>query len=246
MTGAATDGPRRVRVLCLTRQPATAAALQSALVLWLPAVEIVREVPGAHRGVPAADCVVAEPEPTGRAALHLLRELRAAGYPGGVVLLAAPAEGTAGWDAEEAREATQLGAALRDGAVGGEALAEAVVEQVALADGEGDVPWAGPVPDLRAGLRAELHRTRQQLAAGALALRLQHSLNNPLAALLAEAQLLEMEELVPEHRAAIRRIIELCRRTVGVVRELSVVRSPAPPPAARAPSPAASTPVRRV
>lgn len=48
---------------------------------------------------------------------------------------------------------------------------------------------------------------------------LQHSLNNPLAALLAELQLLELEELAPEHREAVERAIGLCRRVIALVRE---------------------------
>jgi signal transduction histidine kinase len=48
---------------------------------------------------------------------------------------------------------------------------------------------------------------------------LQHSLNNPLAGLLAELQLLEMEDLQPEHREAVERSIELCRRVIQIVRE---------------------------
>jgi signal transduction histidine kinase len=48
---------------------------------------------------------------------------------------------------------------------------------------------------------------------------LQHSLNNPLAALLAELQLLELEELKPEHREAVERAIGLVRRVVALVRE---------------------------
>lgn len=48
---------------------------------------------------------------------------------------------------------------------------------------------------------------------------LQHTLNNPLAALLAELQLLEMEDLDPAHRAGVERSIELCRRLVKIVRE---------------------------
>lgn len=46
-----------------------------------------------------------------------------------------------------------------------------------------------------------------------------HTLNNPLAALLAELQLLEMEELAPEHRESVERCIDLCRRVIAVVRE---------------------------
>jgi signal transduction histidine kinase len=49
----------------------------------------------------------------------------------------------------------------------------------------------------------------------------QHSLNNPLAALLAEAQLLAMEtNLDPEHRAAVDRMTELVRRLISLVRGL--------------------------
>ena len=49
----------------------------------------------------------------------------------------------------------------------------------------------------------------------------QHSLNNPLAALLAEAQLLAMETtLEPEHRAAVDRMTELVRRLITLVRGL--------------------------
>ncbi len=48
---------------------------------------------------------------------------------------------------------------------------------------------------------------------------LQHSLNNPLAALLAELQLLELEELAPEHRESVERAIGLTRRVIALVRE---------------------------
>lgn len=48
---------------------------------------------------------------------------------------------------------------------------------------------------------------------------LQHSLNNPLTALLAELQLLEMEELSEPHRESVERAISLCRRLIKIVRE---------------------------
>lgn len=48
---------------------------------------------------------------------------------------------------------------------------------------------------------------------------LQHSLNNPLAGLLAELQLLELEELSVEHRESVERCIGLCRRVITIVRE---------------------------
>jgi nitrogen-specific signal transduction histidine kinase len=48
---------------------------------------------------------------------------------------------------------------------------------------------------------------------------LQHTLNNPLAGLLAELQLLEMEDLPEANRAAVERCIALTRRLVQIVRE---------------------------
>jgi len=60
----------------------------------------------------------------------------------------------------------------------------------------------------------------QLAAAGAVALELRHDVNNPLAALLAEAQLLALEPLAPDHLAAVERMVDLCRRTVTLLREL--------------------------
>lgn len=48
---------------------------------------------------------------------------------------------------------------------------------------------------------------------------LQHTLNNPLAALLAELQLLEMDELEPSQREGVERSIELVRRLIRIVKE---------------------------
>lgn len=49
----------------------------------------------------------------------------------------------------------------------------------------------------------------------------QHQLNNPLAALLAEAQLLRTEPgLGSEHEQAVDRMIDIMRRIIGIVRDL--------------------------
>ena len=48
---------------------------------------------------------------------------------------------------------------------------------------------------------------------------LQHTLNNPLAGLLAELQLLEMEDLPQAHREAVERSIGLVRRLIQIVRD---------------------------
>jgi nitrogen-specific signal transduction histidine kinase len=67
----------------------------------------------------------------------------------------------------------------------------------------------------------ELQRVRSQFVLGDASRTLQHAFNNPLTALLAEAQLLELEQLPDEHRAAVSRILELCRRLVTLSRRLN-------------------------
>ncbi len=69
-------------------------------------------------------------------------------------------------------------------------------------------------------LQTALRQVQALIAAGQLAGRLQHRLNNPLAALLAEAQLLELEPLAPEVAASVRRIVELCRRVIDETRSI--------------------------
>lgn len=72
----------------------------------------------------------------------------------------------------------------------------------------------------------ELARVRAQLALGAAARTLQHAFNNPLTALLAEAQLLELEPLADDQREAVTRILEQARRLVTISRRLGVVETP--------------------
>ncbi|CAN5202440.1 hypothetical protein BH09GEM1_BH09GEM1_35440 [soil metagenome] len=69
----------------------------------------------------------------------------------------------------------------------------------------------------------ELRRVRADLALGESARALQHAFNNPLTALLAEAQLLEAEPLAEEHRGAVGRILALSRRLVVLSRKLGIV-----------------------
>lgn len=66
----------------------------------------------------------------------------------------------------------------------------------------------------------ELRRVRRQLALGAASREIQHAFNNPLAALLAEAQLLQLESLPDEQRQAVDRIVVLTRRLVALSRQL--------------------------
>ena len=49
---------------------------------------------------------------------------------------------------------------------------------------------------------------------------LQHAINNPLTALLAEAQMLELDPLTDEQRHSVERMVELARRLVALTRRL--------------------------
>jgi nitrogen-specific signal transduction histidine kinase len=147
--------------------------------------------------------------------VDVLRGLRARGFAGAAVLVVNRSTPPATVDDVSA---TRLGArrCSLDGDTLGP-LAEAVTEALLVVAGGEQATGATPV-----AVKA-LRQTQRLLAAGELAMRLQHSLNNPLAALLAEAQLLELETLEQDHRESVERIIELCRRVIDVVRALDGV-----------------------
>ena len=90
-------------------------------------------------------------------------------------------------------------------------LAQALLAESAATGGatEGDDPAS-----------RELRRARRVVAMGESARTVQHAMNNPLTALLAEAQLLELEPLADEHLRAVGRIIELARRVAKAGRRL--------------------------
>jgi signal transduction histidine kinase len=66
----------------------------------------------------------------------------------------------------------------------------------------------------------ELRRVRGQFARGEAAREVQHAINNPLTALLAEAQLLELDDLSDDQRRSVARMVELARRLVTLSRRL--------------------------
>jgi signal transduction histidine kinase len=66
----------------------------------------------------------------------------------------------------------------------------------------------------------QVMRARRLIAAGEIAMGFQHSLNNPLAGILAEAQLMQLDPLPREQHAALDRIIALCRRIIDLGRSL--------------------------
>ena len=204
---------RPLSLACVAGQSPAAAALLEALRVLFPGATVHQVDPDVEQELPdPVDCAVVDATVNGSDGVAVLRRLRARGYEGAAVLLTDPAREDGPADAVSA---DRLGA--RYCALAGNVLtplAVAIAEAVKVQDGGESAP--GSV------LRA-LRQTQRLMAAGELAMRLQHSLNNPLAALLAEAQLLELEPLPPDHKESVERIIELSRRVIDVVRALDGV-----------------------
>ena len=206
---------RQLTLACVADQSSTAAVLHEALSGLFPGATIVRVDTDVERVIPeVVDCAVIDAIVNGVSGIDVLRRLRAGSYAGAAVLmLHSGRERSPSDDASAAR----LGARTCDLDSGlTTPLASAVAEALTVRD-EGSEGTASSQ-----AVRA-LRQTQRLLAAGEMAMRLQHSLNNPLAALLAEAQLLELEELSADHRGSVERIIELCRRVIDVVRGLDGV-----------------------
>lgn len=205
---------RPLTLACVADQSTAAAVLHETLAALFPNATVVRLDTDVERNVPEdVDCAVIDATVNGAAGTDVLRRLRAGGYAGAAVLLLNGSD--SGATAEHA-SANRLGA--RTCVLDGKGTISLGVAIAGALTAYGDAGGTGPAQALRA-----LRQTQRLFAAGELAMRLQHSLNNPLAALLAEAQLLELEPLPPDHRAAVERIIELTRRVIEVVRGLDGV-----------------------
>ena len=171
----------------------------------LPDVTIVDAEHGTEEAAPAAGDAPAEVE--------TVRRLRAGGFNGGIIVLG---DALLSPDSTIDDELSRLGATRVPTARLGAALTGAFIAALGPRSADQDT----------APLLAHLDRTRQLLSAGEIAIGLQHSMNNPLAAILAESQLLEMDDLSPEQREAVARIVALCRRMTAVVRRLDGVGGP--------------------
>jgi len=198
---------RALSLACVADQSHAAATLHEALLSLFPGAAVQRVDTGVELMVPdAVDCAVVDATVNGADGLDVLRRLRARGYAGAAVLIVDAARSSE----VDPEAADRLGARSCSLAESIAPLGSAVADALQVRGGESG----------ETALRA-LRQTQRLLAAGEVAMRLQHSLNNPLAALLAEAQLLELETTLPaDHRESVGRIIELSRRVIDVVRGL--------------------------
>jgi signal transduction histidine kinase len=198
------SGAARLHVLLVTEDTPLEQLTRELLATTLPSASVTTATlalaPTSDAGLAIVDETV-----RGLKGVTAVQELRARGYRGGIVLLA-----TACDTAMEQRLLALAPTRCVGRAAMTTALPAAIAELTARPDLSDEL---GPI-------QKELRRTQQLVAMGEATSRIQHTLNNPLTALLAEAQLLEMEELSDEHRASVKRMIELCRRLVVMVRSL--------------------------
>jgi signal transduction histidine kinase len=189
------------RVLVLSDDAEFTASTCGVLAAQLPDASCDHLSPVRIRVAPDAAALVIDGRADGGAALDRAKGMRAMGYAGAMVIVGVP-------DDAMQVEAARFGCAL----VAPDAVASALVS--GLADGllESATPFAESV-----------RRARRLVAAGEIALRLQHSLNNPLAAILAEAQLLQLDVTDEEQREALERIVAMCRRMVDLLHGLDGV-----------------------
>ena len=192
------------RVAIVTGEEALERVIREVLATMMPSAS-VEPLAFDRAAASKADAMVVDGSMSGRGGIGAVQQVRAGGYTGAIVLV------VPGCDAALEH---QLLALSPSGCVARAELATALPERLAALA-------AQPAQDEEMGpVLQELRRMQQLIALAEGIPRLQHNLNNPLTALLAEAQLLEMEELGDEHRAAVRRMVELCRRLVGMVRAL--------------------------
>jgi len=202
-----TSDPKNFVLLLVLEEKSRAGALPPRLSMILPRTSVATaDVTSlAEEALPRADVAVIDGGAAAKVTVETLRTMRARGF-GGAILVVTPLPD------DPALRATvdSLGArAVARDLVDGSPSELAVALTAAM--------------DSEAAVTAELRQARRIFAAGQAALSLQHAINNPLAALLAEAQLLQLEELTGEQRDSVDRMVELCRRIVGLVRRLDAL-----------------------
>jgi signal transduction histidine kinase len=202
------DQPRS-RVLLLTDEPALEQLVRELIATILPSISIDVSTPSDAPLTPA-DAAIIDQTVRALPGFTVAQELRARGFRGGLAIIDSGASPEL---AQRVLTVAPSRVVRRSDIVTG--LPRALVDLVARPEPDGEL----------APVERNLRRVQQLIAMGEVTSRIQHTLNNPLTALLAEAQLLEMEPLDAEQLASVRRIIDQCRRVVAMVRGLETSRS---------------------
>ncbi len=197
-----------LRVVCFSAHAPSADELAEAVAAVVPGAEVETGDLAMTLDPPEGDLFIVDGTADAARAMELVRIIRARGAAAPVAFLS----GDSGPPEPEALKQTgavsvvpvaDLPLALPD-------VLDGALAQAALAAGS---------PGF-AALRAAVQETRRLISAGLIARRVKHDINNPLAALLAEAQLLELESMPPEQMESVQRMVELCRRMSIVARRL--------------------------
>jgi hypothetical protein len=205
VTAIAIPRPDELTVLLIADGEDRVSLLRTQILMILPraTVRTVELQVLAEDEVPQADVALIDSGPIIRTTVDSLRLLRARGFDAPIVVVAPAPDDAVLRSTTDPLGATCVARFDASPIELGTALTTALDSD------------ANPSPEL-----VQLRRT---FAAGQVALSLQHGINNPLAALLAETQLLQLEDLTSEQRASTDRMVELCRRIVGLVRRLDVL-----------------------
>ena len=187
-----------VRLIVVGSDGAFAAAIREVLAAQLP--ESISDTldPRHLKMRPLTDCVVIDGHADAARGAELAARLRAMGFAGALVVVS---EGSGDTGAALAA----AGAAHAPSQELATQLVPRLAEQLAHAGSEH---------------AAQVMRARRLIAAGEIALRFQHALNNPLAGILAEAQLMQLDALPPDQHEALGRIVGLCRRIIELGKSL--------------------------
>lgn len=199
-------GARRPRITCLAPDYGVAEDVASTLRRLLPdaSVEATSIAMVTHADAP--DCLIVLPGADAGEGIDAICRFRAQGGEGAILLVVDdPA-------AVEAVSVAMLGIdeVLAARSIGTDVLA--ALHRVFAAQSR-----AGHEA---AALTRYLAHCHTLLAAGRSVTRLPHRLNNPLAALLAEAELLRLEPLSSDQRDAVDRILAISHRLIAEVRHL--------------------------
>jgi signal transduction histidine kinase len=168
-----------------------------AIAAVLPSADVQRIDPALVRRLPPGAALIVTDPASARLA-------RATGFEGGIVVIGVPTS------ADERDAFRAQGTAFVDPASSPAEIAAALTASIT---GESD-----------GAVQAAVARARRLLAAGEVALTLQHAFNNPLAALMAEVQMLQIDAPNEEVQATAGRMLELVRRLTALSRSLDGMR----------------------
>ena len=183
-------------ILTITDDAAHAKA-NAAIAGILPSADIQRVDPGLLRRLPPGAALIVTDPANGRLA-------RATGFEGGILVMGTP-------KSDDERAAFQAQGTEFVDPCGSPAEFGGALQAALAVESDG-------------ALQAAISRARRLIAAGEVALKLQHDFNNPLAALMAEVQMLQMDAPNADVQATADRMLELVRRLTALSRSLDGMR----------------------